>query len=76
MHYPKIKFCHTKQLLYDERVEKSVMLWSEFKNIFNKNKTHFNWQKYKHQRNLCLNLLRKTKKTILCQIKCEGRSRQ
>ena len=33
----------------------------------------FNWQKYKHKPNFCLNVLRKTKKkTIFCQIKCKN----
>ena len=37
------------------------MLRSKFKSIFNKYKNHFNWQKCKHQRHFCLNLLRETK---------------
>ena len=52
-----------------KELRKAIMLRSKLKNIFNKNKTHFIWQKDKHQRNFCLNLLRKTKKTIFCQIK-------
>ena len=44
------------------------MLWSKLKYIFNKNKTHFNWQKYKHQQNFCLNLLRKTKKQYFAKL--------
>ena len=52
-----------------KELRKAIML-SKLKNIFNKDKTHSNWQKYKHQRKFCLNLLRKTKKTIFCQIKC------
>ena len=44
-----------------KELRKAIMLRSKQKNIFNKDKTHFNWQKYKHQRNFCLNLLRKTK---------------
>ena len=40
---------------------KAIMLRSKLKNILNEIKTHFNWQKYKHQRNFCLNLLGKTK---------------
>ena len=37
---------------------------SKLRNIFNKNRNHENWCKYKRQRNLCLNLLRKTKKSL------------
>ena len=48
---------------------KAMMLQSKLKSIFNKDKAHFNWQKYKHQQNFCLNLLKKTKRTIFCQIK-------
>ena len=44
------------------------MLWSKLKSIFNKNKTHFNWPKYKHQRNFCLNLFKKTKKQYFVKL--------
>ena len=36
----------------------------KFGNIFNSKKNYENWCKYKRQRNLCLNLLRKTKKSF------------
>ena len=36
----------------------------KLRNIFNKNRNYENWCKYKRQRNLCLNLLRKTKKSF------------
>ena len=29
--------------------------------VYTKSLPHFSWQKYKHQRNFCVNLLRKTK---------------
>ena len=48
-----------------KELTKAIMLRLKLKNIFNKNKTHLNWQKYKHQQNVCLNLLRKTKNNIL-----------
>ena len=51
-----------------KELRKAIMLRSKLKNIFNKNKTHFNWQKYKHQRNFCLNLLRKTKKQYFAKL--------
>ena len=38
------------------------MARSRLRNIFNKNRNNKNWYKYKRQHNLCLNLLRKTKK--------------
>ena len=38
---------------------------SKLKNLFNKNKNQENWCKYETQRNYCVNLLCKTKKTIL-----------
>ena len=47
-----------------KELRKAIMLRSKLKNIFNKNKTHFNWQKYKHQRNL----LRKTKKQYFAKL--------
>ena len=40
------------------------MVRSKLRNIFNKNRNYENWCKYKRQRNLCLNLLRKTKKSF------------
>ena len=52
-----------------KELRKAIMLRSKFLNTYNKDKTHFNWQKHKHQRNFCLNILRKTKE-IFCQIKC------
>ena len=56
---------HNNNCFMTKELRKAIMLRSKLKNIFNKNKTHFNWQKYKHQRNFCLNLLRKTKNNIL-----------
>ena len=53
---------HNNNCFMTKELRKAIMLRSKLKKIFNKNKTHFNWQKYKHQRNFCLNLLRKTKK--------------
>ena len=41
-----------------------IMVRSKLRNIFNKNRNYENWCKYKRQRNLCLNLLRKTKKSF------------
>ena len=40
------------------------MVRSKLRNIFNKDRNYENWCKYKRQRNLCLNLLRKTKKSF------------
>ena len=40
------------------------MVRSKLRNIFSKNRNYENWCKYKRQHNLCLNLLRKTKKSF------------
>ena len=45
-------------------LRKQIMVRSKLRNIFNKNRNYENWCKYKRQRNLCLNLLRKTKKSF------------
>ena len=45
-------------------LRKQIMVQSKLRNIFNKNRNYENWCKYKRQRNLCLNLLRKTKKSF------------
>ena len=42
-------------------LKKATMHGSKFKNIYNKKRTNDNWTNYKKQRNLCVNLLRKTK---------------
>ena len=42
-------------------LRKAIMHWSQFKNIYNK-KANEDWDKYKIQRNFCVNLLRNTKK--------------
>ena len=59
---------HDNNCFMTKELKKAIMLRSKLKNIFNKNKTHFNWQKYKHQRNFCLNLLRKTKKQYFAKL--------
>ena len=51
-----------------KELRNAIMLRSKLKSIFNINKTHFNRQKYKHQRNFCLNLLRKTKKQYFAKL--------
>ena len=45
-------------------LRKQIMVRSKLRNIFNKNRNYENWCKYKRQRNLCLNLSRKTKKSF------------
>ena len=59
---------HNNNCFVTKELRKAIMLRSKLKNIFTKNKTHFNWQKYKHQRNFCLNLLRKTKKQYFAKL--------
>ena len=45
-------------------LRKEIMVRSKLRNIFSKNRSYEKWCKYKRQRNLCLNLLRKTKKSF------------
>ena len=45
-------------------LRKQILVRSKLKNIFNKNRNYENWCKYKCQRNLFLNLLRKTRKSF------------
>ena len=51
----------TKQL-------RNVMRRSRLKNIYNKTRTTENWDNYKKQRNFCVDLLRKTKRSYFEQI--------
>ena len=55
---------HINNLVMTKDVRKQIMVRSKLRNIFNKNRNYENWCKYKRQRNLCLNLLRKTKKSF------------
>ena len=45
-----------------KNLRKQIMVRSKFKNNYNKNRNYENWCNYKHQRDLCLNLLRKIKR--------------
>ena len=47
-----------------ENLRKQIMVRSKLRNNYNKNRDYEDWCKYKCQRNLCLNLLRKTKKNF------------
>ena len=49
---------HNNNCFMTNELREAIMLQSKLTNIFNKNKTHFDCQKYK-QRTFCLNLLRK-----------------
>ena len=61
----------TKILRYNHKtfitkgLRKEIMKRSKLKNLLNKNKNQENWCKYKTQRNYRVNLLCKTKKTML-----------
>ena len=44
-----------------KNLRKQIMVRSKLRNNYNKNRNDENWCKYKRQRNLCLNLLLKTK---------------
>ena len=56
---------HNNKTFITKQLRKEIMKRSKLKNLFNKNKNQENWCKYKTQRNYCVNLLCKTKKTIL-----------
>ena len=56
---------HNNNRFMTKELRKAIMLRSKLKNIFNKDKTHCNWQKHKHEQNFCLDLLKKTKNNIL-----------
>ena len=43
-------------------LRKAIMQRSKFKNSYNKERTISSWEKYKRQRNYCVNLLRRSKK--------------
>ena len=45
-------------------LRKQILAQSKLRNIFNKNRNSENWCKYMRERNLCLNLSRKTKKSF------------
>ena len=55
---------HINNPVMTKDLRKQIMVRSKLRNIFNKNRNYENWCKYKRQRNLCLNLLRKTKKSF------------
>ena len=46
-------------------LRKAIMVRSKPKNKYNKNRPEENWDSYEKQRNFCVNLLRKTKRTTL-----------
>ena len=60
----KKKFLRHNNTFMTKDLRKQIMVRSKLRNIFNKNRNFKNWCKYKCQRNLCLNLLRKTKKSF------------
>ena len=55
---------HNNNLFMTKDLRKQILVRSKLRNISNKNRNYENWWKYKCKRNLCLNLLRKTKKNI------------
>ena len=60
----KKKFLRHKNPFMTKTLRKQVQVRSKLRNNYNKNRNYENWCKYKRQRNLCLNLLRKTKKNF------------
>ena len=53
---------HSNNPFMTKDLRKQLMVRPKLRNIFNRNRNYENWCKYKCQRNLCLNLLGKTKK--------------
>ena len=53
---------HNNNAFMTKELQKEIMLRSKLKYKFNKERNHINWCNYKHQRNHCLSILRKTKK--------------
>ena len=51
-----------------KQVRKAIMRRSRLKNICNKTRSPENWDNYKKQRNFCVDLLRKTKRSYFEQI--------
>ena len=56
---------HNNNPFMTKNLRKQMMVRSKLRNNYNKNRNYENWCKYKRQRNLYLNLLRKTKKELL-----------
>ena len=55
---------HINNPVMTKDLRKQIMVRSKLRNIFNKNRNYENWCKYKRKRNLCLNILQKTKKSL------------
>ena len=55
---------HNKNPYMTKDLRKQIMVRSKLRNIFKKNRNYENWCKCNRKRNLCLNLLRKTKKSF------------
>ena len=55
---------HNNSPFMTKNLRKQIMVRSKLRNNYNKNRNYENWCKYKLQRNLRLNLLRKTKKNF------------
>ena len=53
---------NNNQAFTTKTLRKAIMKRSILRNKFNKERNIENWSEYKRQRNLCLNLLRKSKK--------------
>ena len=48
-----------------KELHKAIMKRSRLRNIFSYDRTETSWKEHKNQRNLCVNLLKKSKKNIL-----------
>ncbi len=52
----------------NKQLRKAIMTRSRLKNKYNKNRTQDNWAAYKHKRNLCVSMLRQSKKSYYQQL--------
>ena len=58
----KIQYNH--QVFMSKTLCKAMIKRSKLQNTFNKKRSSENWQNYKRQCNICLNILKSTKKTF------------
>ena len=54
---------------FNKDLSKAIMARTKLRNIFLQNKSEENKIRYTKQRNFCVSLLRKTKKTVLSKFK-------
>ena len=63
----KKKYRHNYQVFMSKTLRKAITKRSKLRNTFNKKRFSESWQNYKRQHNICLNILKSTKKTLKIQ---------